>query len=71
MDEWQPIETAPKDKTSVLLIGRYPTSSRGWSDIYMCWRAQKENGFEGWLRWPHSFHPTHWMPLPANPTEDD
>lgn len=55
---WQPIETAPKDGTWILLLHENhstPTVGR-WID-------------GGWfsddgLKWPS----THWMPLPAAPT---
>lgn len=65
---WQPIETAPKDGTEVLLIGRYPsaTSTPTFSDIYHGWRSLKGH----WTRWPHPFDPTHWMPLPDPPAKE-
>lgn len=68
---WQPIETAPKSRNPILLIGEYPTG-RGWSDIYQCWwdGNQGGRGKGGWVRWPNSFQPSHWMPSPPPPMED-
>ena len=64
--QWFPISTAPRDGTAVLLIGRYP-NNRGWSDIYQSWL--QADWADHWARWPHSFAPTHWMPLPAPPSD--
>lgn len=62
--EWQPIETAPKDVTVVLLY-RYRRGSLSWSICY--WDAEKS----GWVKYdnPDSTFDgaTHWMPLPASP----
>lgn len=71
--EWQPIETAPKDGTEVLLYLDAP-----WSKI------EKARWYEPWKNWQvgeipedpirdeycgiGSSIPTHWMPLPASPT---
>ena len=64
--KWQPIDTAPKDNGrkifvvkafDVLLSGRKYTS-----DPYCVWRDKDE-----FVRWPHKFDPTHWMPLPDAP----
>lgn len=60
--EWLPIESAPKDGTSVLL----------WLDSY-CevahWHTANASGggISGWA--PHAYwrRPTHWMSLPAAP----
>lgn len=56
---WQPIESAPKDGSDVLL------SSPHWhGDVVVgCW------SFEGWRDREDSdkLEPTHWMPLPAAP----
>ena len=61
--QWQPIETAPKDGTSILL---------GWSGVdAQCgrWvRSGYRNGF--WADHGAIFtNPTHWQPLPAPPIE--
>jgi hypothetical protein len=62
---WQPIETAPTDGTPVLLIGFYPTAT-GWSDVYHSWAeapSWRSDWQVHWVRWPHNFRPTHWMPM--------
>lgn len=65
---WQPIATAPKDGTQVLLwiVGIEPRPRIGY------W-AQRGDGV-GWygLATQHFFggNVTHWMPLPAAPQED-
>lgn len=51
--KWQPIETAPKDGTDLLLW----EPSLGQSVI-----AHSVNG-----EWPWFYKPTHWMPLPDPP----
>ena len=58
---WQPIETAPKDGTDVLL------GAEGWVIIGSWFRFDDEgNG-----RWMHedgaTCDPTHWQPLPSPP----
>jgi hypothetical protein len=59
---WQPIETAPKDGTTVDLWSGH--HQRRWADC--CWNDGKwwvyNNGYE-----PYEFDPTHWMPLPEPP----
>lgn len=72
MSEWQPIETAPKDGTEVILWLGHPFS-----------RIKHARWFDGWEMWIHaedptpnenddmwgtgSLVPTHWMPLPERP----
>ena len=60
---WQPIETAPKDGTEVLL-----KTSRTGRIANGLWNAvNSEHGF--WV-WAYiQAEPAHWMPLPKSPTE--
>lgn len=60
--QWEPIESAPKDSTVVLLwaesyypvIGWYDAGKRSWQDVWEHeWRRPKQ--------------PTHWMPIPEPP----
>lgn len=61
---WQPMETAPKDGSRVLLFS--PTESDyvrvgWWSAIYKEWMSHQSCTL--------FTHATHWMPLPAPPQE--
>jgi hypothetical protein len=70
--EWQPIETAPKDGTYLLLNTRY-------SEIVIGWFGKDLNieNYNGWLYgdgdgystgyYYNPINPTHWMPLPKPP----
>ncbi|MBP3980825.1 DUF551 domain-containing protein [Acidovorax sp. JG5] len=64
--EWQPIETAPKDSSYVLLAGKH---RKDIASGYWLQSAYAGNG--AWI-WPfvHKY-PTHWMPLPASPGPAD
>lgn len=74
MSEWQPIETAPKDGTDILL-GYYPTwpgldLGKGscevafWHGIKNTWCGRVLLNADG------HFSPTHWMPLPPPPKDE-
>jgi hypothetical protein len=63
MSEWQPIKTAPKDRTIIVLGAYYPKTDI-WGDPWACWWGP---GAGEWMRWPHKHPPTHWMPLPEPP----
>ena len=54
---WQPIETAPKDGSFILLASPKGRIADGfWSLVYGVWS------------WPYVMvEPTHWMPLPERP----
>lgn len=64
---WQPIETAPKDGTRVLLawdgvrVGYYLDNSR----TGRAWAGWKVPSMEPWP----SSQPTHWRPMPEPPTQ--
>jgi hypothetical protein len=72
---WQPIETAPKDETPVLIFGgiQHPEvgSSRtitratlaNWSTSSECWDVLDCDYYSVSIE-----NPTHWMPLPKPPT---
>lgn len=71
LNQWMPIETAPKD-TSVMLCcgvakygtqliycGRYRAGTMGEPQEHeIAWRCDSSGRFS---------NPTHWMPLPDNP----
>lgn len=77
---WQPIETAPKDGTKVLIV-----DESGNMDVAIYieeWRERQEfvrsakdgNVYRtvredlGWWDSDYCIGPTHWMPLPEPPT---
>ena len=63
--EWQPIETAPKDGTPVLLAGCRKIVVAAWLEDEIDWWHVDDN-----KRGPFALRgpaPTHWMPLPAAP----
>jgi hypothetical protein len=71
---WQPIKTAPKDGSYLLLIdirkrdrGNDPLPFVGmWSSLGLPSISSK------WFAVPGCYgqKPTHWMPLPAPPTQE-
>ncbi len=63
---WQPIETAPKDGTEVVLWCGQPVCGRISTD-----HLDPERTPQGWtmdVTWPGMIEPTHWMPLPSAPS---
>lgn len=67
--EWQPIETAPKDGTDVLLwtavqgTGIYIAVTGYFCEVDDAWCATVAAGYSSFI------NPTNWMPLPAPPGE--
>jgi hypothetical protein len=76
MNMWQPIETAPKDGTKVLLFGLWCGEINGVFDLPSI-EVGYFNGPDGWkdFNWMATGGdcyvvtgcPTHWMPLPNEP----
>lgn len=64
--EWQPIETAPKDRTFVLLSGfEYDRPPARWIELgHFTGHVWQQDGM---LNGEYLYEPTHWMPLPAPP----
>lgn len=69
--KWKPIETAPKDGTSILLcnnrettVGIYMHDGREFPWVVFDGHFTKEP-LNGWS--DNKFGPTHWMPLPDPP----
>lgn len=61
--QWQPIETAPKDGRHVILYCDYYGVGRcAWESWRGVWRSDDPNHGIGFPQ------PTHWMPLPDFPT---
>lgn len=78
--QWQPIETAPKDGTHIMLsdgtsvtVGHWlyqPGGTTEYRDLDGRWIGQDDRDeFAGWIDWMGGITPTHWMPLPAPPSD--
>ena len=80
-NEWQPIETAPKDGTLVLLWGIWSGEVSGIyneKEMHLGYyyvsefQSLEEKGFNwtvtGGDMYGCRMNPTHWMPLPKPPT---
>jgi len=74
MSKWLPIESAPKDGENVMLyaptenyevcIGWYGDTTKKW---FAC--GSEATASDGAGDWQTVYQPTHWMPLPAPPTD--
>ncbi len=78
---WNPIETAPKDGTSILLCRALdadgaPITGKSWGifiQVAAWWESDDGRGGEWFVycdrisETPLHFEPTHWMELPPNP----
>jgi len=77
--EWQPIETAPKDGTRVLIADAKNVETGQWSPAYYSGTGYFVDYDEGWdddrydaaqRFYRNGPQPTHWMPLPAAPVAE-
>lgn len=70
---WQPIETAPKDGTWVLLYDPKTTCGIYTGYYDPCYMGPRIGGwFNGHMSDEEyvEIFPTHWMPLPPKPEQD-
>jgi hypothetical protein len=66
--KWQPIETAPKDGTEVLIFQRI--KDQGEKDLLHLAVASWEGSYwDDRIDMPPWPKPTHWMPLPDPPND--
>jgi len=68
MSDWQPIETAPKDGTNILLFNRAGNVAAGlWLSgaLGTGWFLRGGNRPDTFFN--EHFGPTHWQPLPEPP----
>ena len=73
MTDWQPMETAPRDGTRILVFTPGEKEWDGvmtakWCKTYNCWWGDPNEASE---YDPDSLEPTLWMPTPALPARDD
>jgi hypothetical protein len=75
MSEWQPIETAPKDGTKVLVYSEHDRDEVGLHIAAYCMSGERLPREAMWrVAWDHTpldgnpfAEPTHWQPLPPEP----
>ena len=72
---WLPINTAPKDRSKHQMFAVIakdvvtPSGRLYTTDPYYVWAWDFIP--QGYARWPHTFPPTHWHPMPEfEPTVD-
>jgi hypothetical protein len=65
-EPWQPIETAPKDGTSVLVAGRHNYVGQA-RFVDRDWYEANNDPGDAWGG--PLMPPSHWMPLPPAPTD--
>lgn len=75
---WQPIETAPKDGTKILVYAtRFGWEECGYQVVCAAWDGFSRWKIYGcaetrhWPQWLDECTPAHWMPLPAAPEREE
>lgn len=72
--KWQPIETAPKDGSRIMLGNKFGVWMADWRSVYQSgyrpdnpWASAMLNHDHIKYRPAAYWPPTHWMPLPEPP----
>jgi hypothetical protein len=68
--KWQPIETAPKDGTRILLFIEDQVIEGHWDDSWPMWCTAYLSSHGCGCCSSSNEEPTHWMPLPAKPEKE-
>lgn len=71
MSDWQPIDTAPRDGTEILLWDGYKLCVASWA-FGSLFRIEPKEWITGECRGDYNSYdtvdePTHWLPLPETP----
>ena len=67
LTEWQPIETAPRGYTQIV-IAMFEGDARVWA--FVAYMNENDIWEDGEDVIANADDPTHWMPLPEPPTEN-
>lgn len=74
--QWQPIETAPRDGTRIMVANAHGAWMAEWRQVYVSGYQPENPWFSAMLNKDHiarehrHVRPTHWMPLPAAPSAE-
>jgi hypothetical protein len=75
MTEWQPIDTAPKDGTAILIWPAQSALTGSTECMTISYVVRWHDWKEAWIEASgeeyDTFYPTHWMPLPLAPKKGD
>lgn len=71
MNQWQPIETAPIDRTDVL-VAAPARDGKLFVSVARCLDGEwHEVNHDPSDMWGGPLYPTHWMPLPDPPPQEN
>lgn len=65
--KWLPIESAPRNTKEMFVVKGFDVDMGGFKYTTDPWAVWSDEG--SFVRWPHKFKPTHWMPLPQSSGE--
>lgn len=71
MIKWQPIKTAPRNGTQILISDGDAVYAGFWREQWVFF-DESCTVEDGWIElngWVDGYGPTHWMPLPPAPSK--